>query len=70
MFDKGQGTRMSEACATVRSHLGNEIGRVGRSYILRTFKIQAKGYELYLRFEQVRVMGKAVLGHLSLEKTN
>ena len=33
---------MSKACVTVRSHLGNEVGGVGRDYILRTFKIQAK----------------------------
>lgn len=78
MFNKGHGATMSKACATVRSHLTNEVGGFGRGCILRTFKIQTKAYELYPEVsreawkvvEQLRVMVKAVLGHLTLEKTN
>lgn len=38
MFGECQEARMTRVCATERKHLGNEVGGLGRGWILRTFK--------------------------------
>lgn len=69
---------MSTVCANVRRHLGNEVGGLGRGWILRPFKGQEKGdeldpevyRELWKVFELMRVVVKAELGRLTLKNTN